>query len=37
MQAMAEAASYEGAEAEDLSEEALAEEMPEIPEIVELD
>ena len=37
MQAMAEAASYEEAEAEDLSEEALAEEMPEIPEIVELD
>ena len=37
MQAMAEAASYEVAEAEDHSEEALAEEMPEIPEIVELD
>ena len=38
MQAMEEAASYEEAEeALDLSEKALEEEMPEIPEIVELD
>jgi 23S rRNA (uracil1939-C5)-methyltransferase len=37
MQAMAETASYEEAEAENISEEALVEEMPEIPEIVELD